>query len=120
ADGFPILGITVVASRRDLAQAEALYSKALALDPFHPEARHFYALLLGAVGRTKEALEMRQQLRVTEPLIFVYVQNIEELLWINGQADAAQMDRLRAVRGRIGPAFAMLARIYSEQGRYSE
>jgi len=120
ADGYAILGTTVLASRRDLVQAEALYSKALALDPFHPEAQHYYALLLGAVGRVKEALVMRKQLIVIEPIIFVYNQNIEELLWISGQADGAQMDRLRAATRRGGPALAMLARIYAEQGRYTE
>jgi TolB-like protein len=121
ADGYSILGKIMEASRGDLAQADELYSKALALDPFHPEARHFYALLLGAVGRVKEALAMREQLRVMEPFIGIYNSNIEELRWIGGQTDTvALMERLSAARIRGGPARAMLARIYSEQGRYTE
>jgi TolB-like protein/tetratricopeptide (TPR) repeat protein len=121
ADGYSTLGVIIQASRLDLAQADELYSKALALDPFHPEAQHFYALLLGAVGRVKEALAMREQLIVIEPIIGIYYQNIEELRWIGGQTDSvALMERLRTARIRGGPARAMLARIYSEQGRYTE
>jgi TolB-like protein len=121
ADGYSTLGIIMQASRLNLAQADELYSKALALDPFHPEAQHFYALLLGAVGRVKEALAMREQLKVIEPIIGIYNSNIEELRWIGGQTDTvALMERLRARPIRGGPARAMLARIYAEQGRYTE
>ena len=121
ADGYSILGVIIQASRGDLAQAEELYSKALALDPFHPEAPHFYANLLGGVGRVKEALAMREQLIVMDPFSPISTDSIEELRWIGGQPDTvALMERLSAVRGRIGPALAMLARIYAEQGRYTE
>jgi TolB-like protein/Tfp pilus assembly protein PilF len=121
ADGYPILGVIILTSRWDLAQADEQYSKALALDPFHPETLHFYANLLGAVGRVKEALAMREQLIVMEPFGSISDDYIEELRWIGGQTDTvALMERLSAVRGRINPARAMLARIYAEQGRYTE
>ena len=121
ADGYPILATIIQVRRLDLVQADELYSKALALDPFHPEALHFYAYLLGGVGRVKEALAMREQLIVMEPFAPISNDFIEELRWIVGQTDTvALMERLRAVRTRVPPARAMLARIYAEQGRYTE
>jgi TolB-like protein/DNA-binding SARP family transcriptional activator len=113
ADGYTLLGVTIVL-RGNYLQADELFSKALALDPFHPEAMHFYAILLSGVGRVKDALAMRERLISIEPLIRVYNGNIETLFWIVGQTDAAIAS---AGARRLSAA---LARMYSAQGRYAE
>jgi TolB-like protein len=120
ADGYTVLGVTKVL-RGDYLGAEALYSEALDLDRFNPEALHFYAILLGGVGRVKEALIMREQLLSIEPLVGVYNSNIEQLLWISGQTDAAIARAITRARGAPG-AFptTSLARIYWAQGRYAK
>ena len=86
ADGYSQLAVTM-AIKGELIQAEELYSKALALDPFHPETMHFYAILLGAVGRVKEAIAMREKVKTLDPLIGVYGSNYEEMLWADGQSE---------------------------------
>jgi tetratricopeptide (TPR) repeat protein len=120
ADGYTILGVTNVL-RGDYLTAEALYSKALELDRFNPEALHFYAILLGGVGRVEEALAKREQLLSIEPLVGVYNSNIEQLLWISGETDTAIA---RAItRAKSGPAAlptTSLARIYWSQGRHAK
>jgi TolB-like protein len=113
ADGYTLLGVTIVL-RGNYLQADELFSKALALDPFHPEAMHFYANLLSGVGRVKDALTMRERLISIEPLIRVFNGNIETLFWIVGQTDAA----IASAEARR--LTAPLARIYSAQGRYGE
>jgi hypothetical protein len=98
-------------------EAEGLFSKALALDPFYPEAWHSYANLLGAVGRAEAALAMRQQLLTMEPFVPVYNGGMWELLWISGQTDTL-IASLTATHSAIDLAY--LAQIYSVQGRYTE
>ena len=49
ADGYAVLGLTLEL-RGDLAEAEDLYRKALALDPTNPDVLHFYSRLQAEVG----------------------------------------------------------------------
>jgi tetratricopeptide (TPR) repeat protein len=111
ADGYTFLG-TTIQLRGNYLQAEELFSKALALDPFQPDAMHLYAILLGGVGRVKEALAMRERLLSIEPLVPSYNGESQMLLWISGQTDAA------ITRARPFPA--SLALIFWSQGRYTE
>ncbi len=115
ADGYSQLAVTIALRSRDPLRAEELYSKALALDPFHPETMHFYAILLGAVGRVKEALAMRERLKLIDPLVGVYNSNYEEMLWVDGQTDALNA---RVRDHRVPPVF--LARMYAAEARYIE
>jgi TolB-like protein/DNA-binding SARP family transcriptional activator len=120
ADGYTFLGVTNVL-RGDYLRAEALYAKALELDRFHPEALHFYAILLGGVGRVEAALAKREQLLSIEPLVGVYNSNIETLLWIRGQTDTAiarAITRARSAPGALPTT--SLARIYWSQGRHAK
>jgi len=118
-DGYSQLGI-ITASKWDFAQADELFSRALALDPLHPDAMHFYAAVLGAAGRVKEAIAMRERLLRIEPLVGVYNFNYDEMLWVDGQEDALNA-RLRARPGNSPGARApFFARMYAAQGRYAE
>jgi TolB-like protein/DNA-binding SARP family transcriptional activator/cytochrome c-type biogenesis protein CcmH/NrfG len=118
-DGYALLGITI-RGKEGWAQMEELYSRALALDPLHPDTMHFYATYLGAAGRVKEAIAMRERLMRIEPLVGLYTANYEEMLWVDGQEDALNA-RLRE-RPRNAPGFlsTFLGRMYAAQGRYAE
>jgi TolB-like protein len=118
-DGYSQLGI-ITAGKWDLAQADELFSKALALDPLHPDTMHFYATYLGAAGRVKEAIAMRERLMRIEPLVGLYTANYEEMLWVDGQEDALNA-RLRE-RPPNSPGFlaTFFSRMYAAQGRYAE
>ena len=77
ADGYSSLGLTM-AMRGRLLRADELFSKALALDPFYPEALHSYTNLLSAVGYHKEALATREKLVGIEPFVPVYHSNLND------------------------------------------
>lgn len=75
--------------RGHLVEAEDLYLKALALNAETPDALHYYADLLAAAGRLKEAFAIRQRLQVLEPFVPIFNGNTAAHLWLNGQTDAA-------------------------------
>jgi TolB-like protein/DNA-binding SARP family transcriptional activator/cytochrome c-type biogenesis protein CcmH/NrfG len=118
-DGYPVLGVAI-RRKEGWAQMEELFSRALALDPLHPDTMHFYAFYLGAAGRVKEAIAMRERLMRIEPLVDVYTANYEEMLWVDGQEDALNA-RLRE-RPPNSPGFlaTFFSRMYAAQGRYAE
>jgi tetratricopeptide (TPR) repeat protein len=116
ADGYRALGATEL-SRQKLLLAEDLISKALALDPNNQDALFTYGNLLAGVGRLKEALAVRQQLRAIEPYVPLYNSNFADSLWLDGQNDAALaiVKEVPGVNGR-----RETAHIYASMGRYSE
>jgi len=116
-DGYSQLGVTFL--DKDLLPGEELFSKALALDPLHPDTMHFYAYLLSAVGRVKEAIAMRERLMRIEPLAGLYTANYEAMLWADGQDDALNA-RLREPPPSSGFLATFLGGMYAAQGRYAE
>ena len=104
-------------NRLNLVLREDLISKALALDPNNGPALGAYGNLLAGVGRLKEALAVRQQLRALEPFAPLGNSNLADALWLDGQNDAA-IAILKDVPGWIPRAET--ARIYASMGRYSE
>jgi tetratricopeptide (TPR) repeat protein len=116
AEGYLALSIAGP-NRQNLVLREELISKALALDPNNQLALGIYGNLLAGVGRLKEALAARQQLRVLEPFVPAANSNLADSLWLDGQNDAA-IALLKDVPGWIPRAET--ARIYASMGRFSE
>jgi len=117
-DGYAKLSVLEDA-RGKLVAAEGLMLKALALDPDNPDVLNSYSLLLARVGRLKEAMPIRLKLQSVEPFVPVFNAATANLLWVNGQNDAAlamfkALPTLGAVRARG------TARIYATTGRYGE
>jgi len=110
ADVQVTLGITELGPRRWIV-GEDLLSKALALDPNHGEVLSFYSCVLFAVGRVKEAVAMKERLDQLESYVPLYVGNLGEALWVDGQNDAAiavlklNLGRQGQVRRLDSPAF---------------
>ncbi len=100
--------------------AEDVLSKAVTLDPNHPDALEAYSGMLLGVGRLEEALALKQRLHTLEPYVPLYIGNLAHALWLNGQTDAAialWKDNL----GRVGAgAHLGLAEIYASLGRYAD
>jgi len=117
-DGYSQLGLTTI-GKWDFAQADELFSRALALDPLHPDTMHFYANYLGAAGRVKEAIAMRERLMRIDPLAGLYTGNYEAMLWVDGQEDALNA-RLRERPPSPGFRATFFGRMYAAQGRYAE
>jgi tetratricopeptide (TPR) repeat protein len=114
--------VTISGPRR-LALIEDALTRALALDPNHPNALERYSSMLMAVGRVKEAVALKQQLHDLDPFIPVRNNNFAEALWLDGQTDAA-IALLKDSIGRVGRpgigAEVDLARIYAAMGRYED
>jgi tetratricopeptide (TPR) repeat protein len=118
AEGYVPLGY-LQQLRGNLLLAEDLFKKGLALDPNHPDSLQSESLLLGQVGRLKEALAMRQHLQLVEPFVPAFNELTAESLWLNGQDDAA-IAMFRALPSSPGRSTLRLARVYAAMGRYSE
>jgi TolB-like protein/DNA-binding SARP family transcriptional activator len=116
ADGYRALGATEL-SRQKLLLSEDLMSEALALDPNNQDTLFSYGNLLVGVGRLKEALAVRRQLRAIEPYVPLYNSNLADSLWLDGQNDAA-LAILKEVPGRNG--LFESAGVYASMGRYGE
>lgn len=101
-----------------LLASEEFITKALAIDPNSPDALQESMMFLSIVGRRKEALAATQQLLTLEPYVPTFKADAGEILWENGQDDAA-IEMLKPVLG-IGRVGASLAMIYASQGRYTE
>ncbi len=116
ADGYLSLA-RVQTGRGKWLLAEDNFSKAFALDPNNPDTLSSYSNMLANVGRFKEALALKQQLRALEPFVPTYNLDVAEVLWLNGQNDAAItiLKELPLAGGKV-----TLATIYAAMGRYSE
>jgi TolB-like protein/tetratricopeptide (TPR) repeat protein len=117
ADGYLAVG-RVLDERGKSLLAEDLFSKALALDPNNPDGLNQYSNLLANVGRLKQALAMKQQLRAMEPYVPVYNTATAEVLWLNGQNEAAIAILKDSAPGDV-TSVRDLAMVYASMGRYS-
>jgi hypothetical protein len=71
ADGYGALA-GVQRSRGNWSAADDLYKQAMALDANEPDNLNGYGSILANVGRLKESLRLRQQLRDLEPFVPIY------------------------------------------------
>jgi TolB-like protein/DNA-binding SARP family transcriptional activator len=117
-DGYLALGMAQE-QRGKFLEAEELFSKALMLDTNNPDILHRYSLLMAEVGRVKEALAMKQQLRTLEPFVPVFNRDTAVLLWIDGQNEAA-LQLIQELPSRALARWLVLTRFYASMGRYSE
>jgi TolB-like protein len=118
ADAYAALAL-VQALRGKFIQSEDLFNQALALDPGDPEALNSYSIQLASAGRLRDSLPLRQRLQALEPFVPVFNVFTAEILWLNGQNDAA-IAMVKALPPN--PVFGayILAEIYAAAGRYGE
>lgn len=84
----------------DFLRAANLYEQAIAYNPNDPTAHHWYAILLGAVGRTTQALEHIQEAHRLDPLISAVIAIEAELNQSLGNyARAEELQRFAASLG---------------------
>jgi TolB-like protein len=105
---------------RKWALIEDALSKALTLDPTSPEVLDGYSNVVLLLGRVKDAVAMKRQLRELEPFIPIYAGNLAQALWLDGQTEAA-IAILKENLGRVGSGAGRdLPQIYASLGRYQE
>ncbi|HEX3483758.1 MAG TPA: hypothetical protein VHT51_01780 [Micropepsaceae bacterium] len=118
AEGYTALA-TVETFRRRFISAEDLFKKALSLDPSNPEALQVYSVALATAGRLKDALPLRQRLRALEPFVPVYNVFTAQVLWLNGQDDAA-IAILNGLPPNTAFGATSLAEIHAAAGRFDD
>jgi adenylate cyclase len=118
ADGYIGLA-TVYTFRRQFIPAEDLFKKALSLDPANPDALQIYSVALATAGRLKDALPLRLRLRALEPFVPVFNAFTAQVLWLNGQDDAA-IAMLETLPRDTAFAATCLAQIHAAAGRFGE
>jgi TolB-like protein/tetratricopeptide (TPR) repeat protein len=108
--------------RGNWTEAMDTAKQGLAHDPDEPELLFNYSLLLRALGYLKEALNVREQLALLEPLIPLYNRHRAELLLTNGMTDAglSELQRLDRQRNAGAPAVLFLWAALAQQGRFAE
>jgi len=107
---------------RKWTTAEDLFRQALAFDPNDTDALHDFSSFLLLVGRLKEALSLREQLRTLEPFVPIYNVVTAEIMQVNGQSRAS-IPILEALPSDVAGGYlrnAWLARAYAAAGRYAE
>jgi serine/threonine protein kinase/tetratricopeptide (TPR) repeat protein len=104
------------------AESEKEFKRAISLNPNYPTARHWYQILLGALGRDDEALAEIERALQLDPLSPVLEANIGDDYVRKGDFDSAMEHAKRLVQ--LDPNFALAHQIYGEvylkQRRYAE
>jgi len=106
--------------QRDWRGAEPELRRAIALNPGHPDAHGWYALLLSGMGRSAEALEQSRLDAEMDPLTGESLANHGHHCYFSRDFDCA-IDRLRTSTDvGYAPAYDLLSLSYARKGMYGE
>ncbi len=102
----------------DWPAEEREFRRAIELNPGYAPAHHFYASLLGALGRDEEALQERRRARELDPLSPVVNSSLAALLGRLGQRDQAlrQFQKALELEPNLATTHDALARFYVREG----
>jgi DNA-binding winged helix-turn-helix (wHTH) protein/tetratricopeptide (TPR) repeat protein len=97
-------------------------TRAIELNPNNQSAQHWYAMVLGGLGRFDEALEQIQRALAIDPLAVIVNANVGFLLYRAGRIDEAVVKLVHTVA--MEPSFVMtryrLGLALEAQGRFAE
>jgi TolB-like protein/class 3 adenylate cyclase/tetratricopeptide (TPR) repeat protein len=78
--------------KQDWAASEAMFRRAIELDPDHAYAHYWYSVLLSAVGRHDEAIHLARQAAEMDPLAHPIVYGVGRSLFIAREFDEAEAE----------------------------
>jgi eukaryotic-like serine/threonine-protein kinase len=106
----------------DWAGAEAGFRRAIALDPRHATAHHWYGLYLMAMGRSVEARRELEQARELDPFSAVIRTNLARNEFFAGNDDAASTRLQSALQAdrTFFLALGLLSQVRLRQGHLTE
>jgi len=116
-EGYYALG-QLMSHRGKFALANDLYSKALALDRYNPDALGLRMNLLADTGFIPKAAAVAEELLALDPYVPTWKQDAAEVLWAAGQKDRP-VQLLKSIMERPSVPTS-LAMIYASEGRYAE
>ncbi len=103
-------------------EAEKEYQRAIELNPNYPTAHQWYAMDLGIMGRTEEALSEIRRAHELDPLSLTINAGVARLLKSAGQQDKAieQIRKTLEMDPNFIQAYFDLGLIHAEMGMYEE
>ena len=106
----------------DAAGAEREFQRAIELNPNYPTAHHWYALLLGNMGRFDEAKREILRAQQLDPLSLIINRTVGDVfLWAHEYDQALeQFKKTLEIDPNFPPVHEDLAVVYSMKGRYEE
>jgi tetratricopeptide (TPR) repeat protein len=122
AGAHAALGFVLCYGDWDWPAAEKEFQRANALEPNGEGGHHVYALYLGDMGRTEEAIaEMKKSLEA-DPLSVLTLRNLGSLYEQAGQQDKAieQFKKILEMDSNSVDARWSLGKVYSMQGKHSQ
>lgn len=122
ADGHAALGFVLCYSDWDWSVAEEEFKRANELEPNGEGGHAVYALYLGSMGRSEEAIaEMKKSLEV-DPLSVLSQSNLGWLYWSAGNSEAAiaQFQKILEIAPDSPDAHQGLGRAYASENRLAE
>ena len=125
AEGHAVLGLILQSYDWDWLGAEQEYKRALEINPAYAPARHWYSLLLKALGRNDEALKQIKSAEELDPLSPVIHSALAQMYYFERQYDRVTDECTRALSSlEADPNFVLLhyhlGRAYGQKGMYPE
>ena len=107
---------------KDSAGAEKEFQQAIELNPNYPTAHHWYALLLGNLGRFDEAKKEILRAQQLDPLSLIINRTVGNVFFWAREYDQAleQFKKTLEIDPNFPPVHEDLAVVYSMKGRYEE
>jgi TolB-like protein/Flp pilus assembly protein TadD len=107
---------------KDVAGAEKEFQRAIELNPNYPSAHHWYALLLGNLGRFDEAKREIFRAQQLDPLSLIINRTVGNIFFWAREYDQAleQFKKTVEIDANFPPVHEDIAVIYGMKGRYEE
>jgi len=125
AEGHAVLGLILQSYDWNWKGAEQEYQRALEINPAYAPARHWYSLLLKALGRNDEALKQIKSAEELDPLSPVIHSALAQMYYFARQYDRTIDECTHGLSAlETDPNFVLLhyhlGRAYGEKGMYPE
>ena len=122
ADAHAALGFILCYGDWDWHAAEVQFKRANALEPNGDVGHHVYALYLGDMGRTEEAISEMKKSLTMDPLSVLTLKNLGLLYAQAGQPEKAieQFRKILELDPKSVDAHGSLGRVYSLQGKHTQ
>ncbi|HKW64827.1 MAG TPA: tetratricopeptide repeat protein [Candidatus Acidoferrum sp.] len=122
SDAHAALGFVLCYGDWDWAAAEAQFKRANALEPNGELGHHVYAVYLGDMGRSEEAISEMKRSIESDPLSVLALVNLGWLYWQAGQPEKAieQYRKILEMDPKSWDAHAYLGWVYELQGNHTQ
>ena len=122
AEAHSALAMILSLSARNIDEAEKEFKRAIELDPNYANAHHWYALMLGYLGRTDEAIKEINRARDLDPFSIVINKNVGMIYFFARNYDKAIVasNKTLELDPDYGPAKVQLLDIYIANSMYDQ